>query len=70
LELGQHGLLGNHEDALATTALDEFGGQNPRFHGLTQTDRIGDQDTGARLAQRLKGGIELVGHQVHDTSVA
>ncbi len=37
---------------------------------LAQTDRIGDQNTGARLAQRLKGGIELVGHQVHDTAVA
>ena len=70
LELGQHRLLGNNQNPLATAALDELSRQNACFQRLTQTYGIGNQDTGSWLPQCLQCGIQLVWHQVHHAPVA
>jgi len=70
LELGEHAFLGDDEDAFASAALDEFGGEDAGFEGFAKADGIGDEDAGARLGEALEGRIELVGDEVHDGAVA
>ena len=70
LELGEHGLLCDDEDALATAPLNQLGGQHAGFQRLAQADGVGDEDARARLPQRLQRRVELVGHQVHHTAMA
>jgi hypothetical protein len=50
--------------------LDELSGQNAGLHGLSQAHRIGNQDTAARLSQRLQGGLQLVGFEIHYGAMA
>jgi hypothetical protein len=70
LELGQHALLRNHQDALPAPALDQLGGENAGFERFSQTDGIGNQDPLARLLEGLQRGIELIGHEIHDRAMA
>ena len=70
LELGQHALDGEDEDAPAPAAGDQLADQDPRFEGLAEPHRIGDQDALARLAECLAGGLQLVGDGVHGGRVA
>jgi hypothetical protein len=70
LELGQHALERNHQDALPAPALDQLGGENARLERLSQTDGIGNQDPLARLLEGLQRGIELIGHEIHDRAMA
>jgi hypothetical protein len=50
--------------------LNQLSGQDAGFKRLAQAHRVGDQDSGTRLSQGLQGGIELIRHQVHGTTVA
>ena len=70
LELGEHRLLGDHQDALAAAALYQLGGQDAGFQRFAQAHRVGNQDAGAGLLERLQGRVELVRHQVHHAAVA
>ena len=70
LELGEHRLLCDDEDALAAAPLNQLGGQHAGFQRLAQAHSVRDQDARARLAQRLQRGIELIGHEVHYPAVA
>ena len=70
MELGEHGFLRDHQNALASTALDQLGGQNTGFEGFSQTNRVGNQDTGAGLLESLQGRVELVGHHIHHATVS
>ena len=70
LELGEHGLLRDDEDALAPASLNQLGGQHTGFQRLAQADGVGDEDARARLPQRLQRRVELVGHKVHHTAMA
>ena len=42
LELRQHALLRNHQDATSAAALDELGRKDAGLECLTQADRVGD----------------------------
>ena len=70
LELGEHALEGDHQNALPAAALDEFGGEDARFERLAEAYGVGDEDALPRLAEGLEGGIELVGNEVHHPAVA
>ena len=70
LELREHALDGQHQDPAAPAARDQLAHQDARFQGLAEPHRVGDEDALARLAKRLAGGVELVGHQVHRRPVA
>ena len=62
---GQHTLLSDHQNAPATTADLELGGQHGGFQGLTQPDPIGNQDAGADLLQPLLGRDALIVGALH-----
>ena len=49
---------------------DQFADEDARFKGLTQTDRVGDEDALPWLLQCLPSRVELIGHQVHRRAVA
>ena len=70
LELGEHRLLGDHQDALAAAALNQLGGQDAGFQRFAQAHRVGNQDARAGLFQRLESWVELIGNQVHHAPVA
>ena len=70
LELGEHGLLGDDQDAFAAPALDQFGGEDATLQSFAQAGAVGDEDARPRLAQGLQGGVELIGDQVHHAPVA
>ena len=70
LELREHALQRDDEDALAAAPLDQLGGEDAGFERLAEARRVGDQNARAWLLERLQRRIELVGHQVHDTAVA
>ena len=70
LELREHALDGQHQDPAAPAARDQLAHQDARLQGLAEPHRVGDEDALARLAERLAGGVELVGHQVHRRPVA
>ena len=65
LELLEHRFDGKDENALPATACDQFGNENPRFERFPNTDRVRDEDAGARGGERLDGGLELVREHVH-----
>ena len=44
--------------------------QDPRFEGLPKSHGVGDQDALAGLAERLAGGVQLVGDEIHGGGVA
>jgi hypothetical protein len=44
LELGEHGLLRDDQNAFAAPSLDELGGKDGRLQRLAQADRVGDED--------------------------
>ena len=70
LELGEHALQRNDEDAFATSPLNQLRGEDPGFERLSEASRVGDQNTSAWLLEGLQRRIQLVGHQVHDTAVS
>jgi hypothetical protein len=53
--------LRDDQDALAAAALNQLGGQDAGFQRLAQAHRVGNQDAGARLAQRLQRGSSWYG---------
>ena len=65
LELLEHGLHGQDQDATAAATFHEFRYENAGFECFTDTYGVGDQNAGARSAQRLDGGSELVVEHVH-----
>ena len=65
LELREHALDGQNEDAPASAAGDQLADEDARLQGLPQPDRVGDQDALPRLPQRLPGRLELVRRRVH-----
>ena len=70
LELSQHALLRDHQNALPAPTLNQLGGENAGLQRFAQADRVGDQDALPRLPERLQSGIELIGHQIHHPAVA
>ena len=65
LKLLEHRFDGKDENALPATACDQFGNENPRFERFPNTDRVCDEDAGARGGERFDGGLQLVGKNVH-----
>ena len=65
LELREHALDGQHEDAPAPAAGDELADEDARLQGLAEPHRVGDEDALPRLPQRLPRRLELVGRGVH-----
>jgi hypothetical protein len=63
LELFQHVLRGDDQDAVAPAAADEFGQQQPDLQRLPQPDDIGHQDPWAEPGQGQRGGPLLVDHR-------
>ena len=70
LELGQHALDGEDEDAPAPAPGDQLADQDPRFEGLAEAHCVCDQDALPRLAERLARRLQLVGDEVHGGGVA
>jgi hypothetical protein len=70
LELRQHRLLADDQDALAAATLDQLGSQDAGFQCLAEADCVGDQDPRTRPAQGLQRRVELVGYQVHHGAMA
>jgi hypothetical protein len=70
LELGHHALGSDDEDALALATADEFSEKYADLDGLAEANRIGQQDAVADLAERLQGGVELIGKDVDGGAVA
>lgn len=66
LELLQDVLRRHDEDALAASAPDQFGQQQPDLEGLAEADRVRDQQPGAQGAQGGLGGLALVGEVVDE----
>ena len=52
LELRQHALHGQHEDAPAASPGDEFAYEDASFQRLAETDAVGDQDALAGSRER------------------
>ena len=65
LELRQHALDGQHQDPPAPAAGDQLADEDARLQRLPQPHGVGDQDALPRLAQRLPGRLELIGHRIH-----
>ena len=65
LELGQHALHREHENALAAPPSDELAHQDPGFQGLAKADCIGDQDALAGPRKREARRVELIGNEIH-----
>ena len=62
LELGEHRLAGQHQDAVGATAAEQFDQDHAHLDGLAQADRIGQQQPGAELPQRPLDGHLLEVH--------
>ena len=69
LELREHALDGQHQDAPAPAAGDQLADEDARLQGLAESHRVGDQDALPRLPQRLTGRLELVRSRIHRRSV-
>ena len=69
LELRQHALDGQHQDAPAPTAGDQLTDEDARLQGLPQPYGVSDENALARLAERLPGRLELVCRRVHRRAV-
>ena len=65
LELRQHALHGQHQDAPAATPRDELADQDTGFQCLAEPHRIRDQDALAGPCESLTCGIELIVHAIH-----
>jgi len=65
LELRQHALERDHQDAPATTAADQFGHQDAGLEGLAQPHGVCDQDALPWLCQRHQRWLELVVDRIH-----
>ena len=65
LELRQHRLRCQHEDAFASASRHEFAHQNAGFQRLADAHRIRNENARPRLRKRLKRRVELVGHRIH-----
>ena len=65
LELREHALDGQHQDAPPPAAGAQLADEDARLQGLAQPHRVGDQDALPRLSQRLPGRLELIGRRIH-----
>ena len=70
LELDHHAFRRYHENTAALAALDEFRHQDASLQGLAKTDGVGDENSLARLGERLLCRNELVRQGVHGGLVA
>ena len=59
LELGQHRLGRDDEDALGPAPQDEFRGEQARLQGLAEADVVAEENSHPRRPQRQPNGIEL-----------
>ena len=65
LELRQHALDGQHQDAPAPAAREQLADEDARLQRLAQPDGVRDEDALPGLGEGLAGRGELVGHRVH-----
>ena len=70
LKLDHHAFRRYHENTAALAALDEFRHQDASLQGLAKTDSVGDENSLARLGERLLRRNELVRQGVHGGLVA
>ena len=70
LELGEHALHREHQDAPGAPPGNQLAHQDAGLQGLAETDRIRDQDALSGPGEGLTGRIELIGHEVHGGLVA
>jgi hypothetical protein len=70
LELGEHGLDRNDQNAPTTAAFDELGEKNAAFDGFSESDGIGDEESLAGLGKSEESWVELIGEHVHGSAVA
>ena len=66
LELGEHGLAGEHQDAVAAAAPDQLGEDHPHLDGLAEADRVGEQQPRAELVEGEPDRVELELHGAED----
>ena len=69
LELGEHALHREHQDAPGAPSGDQLAHQDAGLQGLAETDRIRDQDALPGPGEGLTSGVKLVGHEVHGSLV-
>ncbi|GAA4946765.1 hypothetical protein GCM10023238_11370 [Streptomyces heliomycini] len=71
LELLQHMLRRDHQDALAPAAADQLGQGQADLQGLAETHHVRDQQSRAQIGagQSQLGGAPLVGQRVHQERV-
>jgi hypothetical protein len=62
LKLRQHGLLGQHQDAVRLPALQELGQDHADLDGLAEAHGVGEQQPWAQLQDRALHGFFLVTH--------
>ena len=65
LELGEHALHREHQDAPGAPAGDQLAHQDAGLQGLAESDRIRNQDALPGSGEGLSGRVELVGHEIH-----
>ena len=65
LELGEHALDGQHQDAPAAPPRDQFADQDAGLQRLAEAHRVGDQDALPWPRERLASRVELVLNEVH-----
>ena len=70
LELGEHRLDRDDEDAPAAAALDHLGEEDATLDGFPEADGVGDEESLAGLGQCQQRRIKLVGQDVHGSAVA
>ena len=70
LELDHHAFRCHHENTTSFAAFDEFRHQDTGLQGLAKTDGVSDENSLARLGERLLRRNELVWQGVHGSLVA
>ena len=70
LELGEHALHREHQDAPGTPPGDQLAHQDAGLQGLAEADCIRNQDALPGPGEGLPGRVELIGHGVHCGLVA
>ena len=70
LELGEHALHREYQDAPGTPPGDQLAHQDAGLQRLAEANRIRDQDALPGPGEGLPGWIELIGHGVHYGLVA
>ena len=64
LELREHALDGDDENAPRAPALGELGEQDAELDGFTEARSVGEEDARAEAFEGLPGRHQLVGHHV------